>query len=145
MYYNFFSNHIWSLLLCSPIILERGFTATPVRYWAALYGVGCLSVRAAKAVSLFVSRPPSRHVCFMSREAARSWRTTSPITGVCPNRIVKKLVFHWSSLAERPIILQYILKKSQQNSSPGIGVIVPRYRRCATGSSDPRLRSHTWG
>ena len=42
----------------SYILLQRGFTATPARCWAALYGVGCLSVRAAKAVSLCVSRTP---------------------------------------------------------------------------------------
>ena len=42
----------------SYILLKRGFTATPARCWAALYGVGCLSVRAAKAVSLCVSRAP---------------------------------------------------------------------------------------
>ena len=40
------------------ILLQRGFTATPARCWAALYGVGCLSVRAAKAVSICVSRAP---------------------------------------------------------------------------------------
>ena len=33
-------------------ILQRGFTATPARCWAALYGVDCVSVLAAKAVSL---------------------------------------------------------------------------------------------
>ena len=38
----------------SYILLQRGFTAIPARCWAALYGVGCLSVRAAKAVSLQV-------------------------------------------------------------------------------------------
>ena len=42
----------------SYILLQRGFTAIPARCWAALYGVGCLSVRAAKAVSLCVSRAP---------------------------------------------------------------------------------------
>ena len=43
----------------SYILRQRGFTATPARCWAALYGVGCLSVRAAKAVSLVcVSRTP---------------------------------------------------------------------------------------
>ena len=42
----------------SYILLLRRFTATPARCWAALYGVGCLSVRAAKAVSLCVSRAP---------------------------------------------------------------------------------------
>ena len=40
----------------SYILLQRGSTATPARCWAALYGVGCLIVRAAKAVSLCVSR-----------------------------------------------------------------------------------------
>ena len=30
--------------------LKRGCTATPARWWAALYGVGCPSVRAAKSV-----------------------------------------------------------------------------------------------
>ena len=38
----------------SYILLQRGFTATPARCWADLYGVGCLSVRAAKAVSLCI-------------------------------------------------------------------------------------------
>ena len=42
----------------SYILLQRGFTATLARCWAALYGVGCLSVRAAKAVPLCVSRAP---------------------------------------------------------------------------------------
>ena len=42
----------------SYILPQRGFTATPARCWAALYGVGCLSVRAAQAVSLCVSRGP---------------------------------------------------------------------------------------
>ena len=32
--------------------LKQGFTATPARCWAVLYGVGCPSVRAAKSVSL---------------------------------------------------------------------------------------------
>ena len=36
--------------------LTRGFTATLARCWAALYGVGCPSVRAAKSVPLRVSR-----------------------------------------------------------------------------------------
>ena len=57
----------------SYILRQRGFTATPARCWAALYGVGCLSVRAAKAVSLMcLARATSRHVCFMSWQAARS-------------------------------------------------------------------------
>ena len=43
----------------SYILLQRGFTATPARCWAALYGVGCLSVRAAKAVSMCLS---ARHL-----------------------------------------------------------------------------------
>ena len=38
--------------------LKRGFTATPARCWAALYDVGCSSVRAAKSVSRCVSRAP---------------------------------------------------------------------------------------
>ena len=42
----------------SYILLQRGFTATSARSWAAHYGVGCLSVRAGKAVSLCVSRVP---------------------------------------------------------------------------------------
>ena len=42
----------------SYILLQRGFTAIPARCWAALYGVGCLSVRAAQAVSLCASRAP---------------------------------------------------------------------------------------
>ena len=41
------------------MLLQRGFTATPARCWAALYGVGCLSVRAAKAVSMCLS---ARHL-----------------------------------------------------------------------------------
>ena len=45
--------------ITSYILLQRGFTATPARCWAALYGVGCLSVRAAKKRSLCVSRAPS--------------------------------------------------------------------------------------
>ena len=53
----------------SYILLQRGFTATPARCWAALYGVGCLSVRAAKNMRL--ARLLSA-VCFMSRQAARS-------------------------------------------------------------------------
>ena len=56
----------------SYILLQGGFTATPARCWAALYGDGCLSVRAAKAVSMRLARATSRHVCFMSRHAARS-------------------------------------------------------------------------
>ena len=43
----------------SYIPLQRGFTETPARCWAAFYGVGCPSVRAAKAVSLCVSRAPT--------------------------------------------------------------------------------------
>ena len=55
----------------SYILLQRGFTATPARCWAALYGVSCLSVRPAKAVSLCVlTRATSRHVCFMSASGA---------------------------------------------------------------------------
>ena len=49
--------------LATPyILLQRGFTALPARCWTALYGIGCLSVRAAKAVSLCVSRDLS--ACF---------------------------------------------------------------------------------
>ena len=32
-------------------------------------------------------------------------------------------MFHWSSLGELPVIWWYISKKSQQKSSPGIGVV----------------------
>ena len=39
------------------------------------------------------------------------------------NKIPTKLVFHWSSLAELPVTLLYISKKSQQKSSPGMGVV----------------------
>ena len=42
----------------SYILLQLGFTSTPARCWAALSGVSCPSVRAAKAVSLRVSRTP---------------------------------------------------------------------------------------
>ena len=59
----------------------------------------------------------------MSLQAARSLRPLPPIAGVCPNKIPKKLVFHWSSLAKLPVIFEYISKKSQQKSSPGIGVV----------------------
>ena len=52
----------------SYILLQQVFTAT----WAALYGVGCLSVRVSKAVSMRLARATSRHACFMSRHAARS-------------------------------------------------------------------------
>ena len=53
-------------------ILQGGFTAKPARCWTALYGVDCLSVRVAKAVSLCLARASSRRVCSMSRQAARS-------------------------------------------------------------------------
>ena len=54
----------------SYILLQRGFTAIPARCSAAL---SCLSVRAAKAVSLCVSRaPPLGMFCFMYRQASRS-------------------------------------------------------------------------
>ena len=43
-------------------MLQRGFTAAPARFWAALCGAGCLSIRAAKAVSLYLARATSRHV-----------------------------------------------------------------------------------
>ena len=56
----------------SYILLQRGFTPTPARCWAALYGVGCLNVRAAKAVPMCLARATSRHVCFMSRQVTRS-------------------------------------------------------------------------
>ena len=55
----------------------------------------------------------------MSLKAVRSYRPLPPIAGVCPNKIPTKHVFHWSSLAELPVI-----KKSQQQK-------IPRYRRCA--------------
>ena len=43
----------------SYILLQRGFTETPARCWAALYGVGCLSIRAANAVfPCFQLAPP---------------------------------------------------------------------------------------
>ena len=39
-----------------------------------------------------LARATSRHVCFMSRQTARSQRLPSPITEVCPNEIPTKLV-----------------------------------------------------
>ena len=89
----------------SYILPQRGFTATTARCWADHYGVRCLSVRTTKAVSLCVlARATSRHVCFLSLQSARSQRPLPPIAGVSPNKIPTKLVFHWSSLAELPVI-----------------------------------------
>ena len=53
----------------SYVPLQRGFTATPARCWAALYGVGCLSVRAAKR-SLYVSRARHLSACLFHVSAS---------------------------------------------------------------------------
>ena len=84
-----------------------------------------------------LARATSRHFCFMSRHAARSQRPPPLIAGVCPNKIPTKLVFHWSSLAEFPVILQYISTKSQQKK-------FPRYRRCAGWRDNSAKRNIAW-
>ena len=64
-------------------ILQRGFTATSARCWAALYGVGFLSVRAAKAVSLCLARATSRHFfSFLGKRRAHSGRHRQLLTVV---------------------------------------------------------------
>ena len=63
-------------------ILQRGFSATPAKCSAALYDGDCLSVRAAKAVSLCLARVTSRHVlCHVS--ASGQIIAPPPITDVC--------------------------------------------------------------
>ena len=108
----------------SYILLQRGFTPTPARCWAAVYGVGCLNVRAAKAVSMCLARATSRHVCFMSRQAARSLRPLPPIAGVCLNKIPTKLVFHWSSLAELPSFYSTFQNNTNKNH-PQVWALCP--------------------
>ena len=103
-------------------MLQRRFTATPARCWAALYGVGCLSVRPATAVSL----SPAGHLSacvFMSRQTTRPQRPAPQITGGCPNKIPTKLVYYSSSLAGLPIDFKYFSKQIPTPNSPSIGVV----------------------
>ena len=85
-------------------LLKRGFATTLARCWATLYGVGCVIVRAAKAVSLCLVRATSQHVFLCPVKTARSQPSPLRTTDGCPNKIPLKLVFHWSSLAEFPVV-----------------------------------------
>ena len=109
----------------SYILLQRGFTATPVRCWGALYGVGCLSVQAAKAVSLCVSRaPPLGMFCSMSRQPSRSQQPTPPIAGVCLIQNPYKTCVPLFELGRtsRHFIVHFEKIPTKK---------FPRYRRCA--------------
>ena len=88
--------------------------------------------------SLYASR--ARHLsAFLFHVSARGAITAAATAkaGVCPNKIPTKLVFHWSSLAEFPVILQYISTKSQQKK-------FPRYRRCAGWRDNSAKRNIAW-
>ena len=73
--------------------LQRGFTATPARCWAALYHVGCLIVRAAKAVSLCLAHATSRHVfSCLGKRRAHSGRHRQSLT-VAPTKSLQNSCF----------------------------------------------------
>ena len=75
-------------------VLQRGFTATPARCCAALYGVDCLSVRAAKAVSLSRARQRSACLSHLSTNGEIIAAATATITDACPNKkSLQNLVF----------------------------------------------------
>ena len=108
----------------SYILLQRGFTATPARCWAVLYGVGCLSVRAAKAVSQCVlARATSRHVCFMSARGAIIAAATANSRRSSQQNPYKTCVsFVELGRTSRHFIAHFEKKRTKK---------FPRYGRCA--------------
>ena len=100
------------------VLLPRGFTATPVRRWAALCGVGCLSVRAAKAV--YVSR--ARHLSSFLASGAIMVAAAANSRRFSQQNPYKSCV----SLVELGRTSRYSIVHFEK-----ITTQVPRYRRCA--------------
>ena len=112
------------------ILLQRGLTVAPARCWAALFGVGCLRVRDAKAICLCVSRATSRYVCFMSRQAARSQRPPPPIAGVVQTKYLQNLCLIGRAWTNFPSFCSTFWRNPSKN--------VPQvWSTCPSGASAP--------
>ena len=92
-------------------MLQRGFTATSGWCWAALYGVDCLSLRAAKAASLSVSRAPPLGMSRVSAGGAIIAASTANHRRLSQQN-PKKFMFHWCCLPEFSCIF---VRKSLKN------------------------------
>ena len=105
-------------------MLQRGFTAAPARFWAALCGAGCLSIRAAKAVSLYLARATSRHVfsCLGKRRAHSGCHRQS--LTVVPTKSLQNSCFIGRAWPKFPSFYSTFSKKKQQKK-------FLKCRRCA--------------
>ena len=86
-------------------ILQRGFTVTLARCWAALDGADSLERPSCKSRLSCLAGATSHMFVFRlgKRRDHSGRRRQSPMFR--PNKILTKLVFHWSSLAEFPGVL----------------------------------------
>ena len=105
-------------------ILQRGFTVTPARCWAALDGADSLERPSCKSrLSCLAGATSHMFVFRLGKRRDHSGRHRR-YPAFVRTKSLHNLCFICSSLAELPVILWYILKKSQQKSSPGIGVVL---------------------
>ena len=74
-------------------------------------------------------RATSRHICFSLGKRRDHIGRHRQYPAFDPTKSLHNLCFIWSSLAELPVILWYILKNPNKK--------FPRYRRCAAYGSDP--------
>ena len=102
------------------------FTATSARSWAALYGVGCLGVRAGRAVSLCVSRaqPLGMFISCLCKRRDHSGRYRL-WPGFVPTKSYKTCV----SLVELGRTSRHFIVHFENEKIPTKKF--PRYRRCA--------------
>ena len=90
-------------------MLQRGFTATSGWCWAALYGVDCLSLRAARAVSLCLPHVTSRDV---SASGAIIAASAANHRRLCQQRSVHKARVSLVELGRIASLFQEHLKKN---------------------------------
>ena len=123
----------------TQLLIQRGFTATPARCWAALYDVDDLSIRAAKAVCLCLARAASRHVCPVSRKRRdHSGRHRQSPTFV-PTKSLQHSCFIGRAWPKFPAVCRAFRKNANKKCFSGIGG-VPRFRNIWLGIAVLRNR-----